>query len=164
MATGIDPARLAADETLVALGNTEVPRRYWEPDATGIFDGGQMGGDGSGESVSVRFTNRFLPCARITASYHVVDVRERGGSDADPAPFMVEEMCEFLLAKNPIAEADDLHEVWSDYTHTYVNGARFATEESAQAMRDRCAASEAKRETGERFYWSGRADGQGVGA
>lgn len=150
----VDPARLAADDTLVALGNTGVVRRYWVPDGAGVDPHGFVGED-IGATAAVRFVNRYLPYAMLTVNYHVVDLRERSRNHpaVHPTPFIVEEVIEYLIAEQPIADGA-IREVWSDCTYAYAS-ARFATLVEAEQDRDRRAAEQAARRVGERFYWNG---------
>lgn len=151
---GVDPARLAADDTMVALGNPDVVRRYWVPDGTGVNPYGFVGEDAR-MSAAVRFVNRYAPHAMITVHFHVVDLRERSSNHpaVHPTPFIVEEVIEYLIAEHPIADGG-IGEAWSDMTFAYTNG-RQSTEAEATAVRDEMAAQQAALGIGERFYWNG---------
>lgn len=150
----VDPARLAADDTLVALGNPDVVRRYWVPDGSGVDPYGFLSRDAR-PSAAVRFVNRYAPHAMITVHFHVVDLRERSKNHpaVHPTPFMVEEVIEYLIPEDPIADGG-IREVWSDRTFAYTNG-RYPTEAAATAFRDHMAGQQASLGVGERFYWNG---------
>lgn len=145
-----DPAQRAAEDTLVALGNTDLVAKAWERDGEGVVPDGIVGGDGAGEAVSVRYLNRHLPNARITAYFHVVDQRERHSTLADEVlPYFVEEMVEYYVADRPVTDEGE-NEKWSDYEyHDFAT--TFATEAEAEAERDRLAAAD----TAEDYYWGG---------
>lgn len=151
---GVDPARLAADDTLAALGNPHVVRRYWVPDGTGVNPYGFVSEDAR-PSAAVRFVNRYAPSAMITVNFHVVDLRERSNNHpaVHPTPFIVEEVIEYLIAERPIA-AGGVREAWSDSTFVYASG-RLSTEAEATQVRDEMAARQAALGVGERFYWNG---------
>lgn len=148
--TAMDPAQQAAEDTLIALGNTDLVTNGWKPDGEGVVPDGIVGGDGAGEAVSVRYLNRHLPNARITAYFHVVDQRERHESLADEVlPFFVEEMVEYYVADRAVLDEDE-NEKWSDYEyHDYAT--TFATEAEAEVERDRLAAAD----TAEDYRWDG---------
>lgn len=148
--TVMDPAQQAAEDTLVALGNTDLVTNGWKPDGEGVVPDGIVGGDGAGEAVSVRYLNRHLPNARITAYFHVVDQRERHSSlEDEPFPFFVEEMVEYYLADRPVTD-EDADEKWSDYTYEdYATS--FATVAEAEVERDRLAAADRAQD----YYWDG---------
>lgn len=155
---GVDPCRLAADDTLFALGNRDVVRRYWMPDGTGVNPHGFVGEDAEASS-AVRFVNRYAPCAMITVNFHVVDLRERsnGHPAVHPAPFIVEEVIEYLLAHQPIVgpgSGGDVQAVWTDSTFAYASPNRMATRANAEAERDAYAHAEAARGVGDRFVWN----------
>lgn len=145
-----DPTQQAADDLLVALGDTDIVLHAWQPDGQGIQPGGIVGGDGAAESLSVRYLNRYVPVASITSYFYVVDTRERG--DQSSAPFRVEHMVESYLTDRPITE-DDAVEVWSDYEYHTDAHHCFATEAEAEARRDRLAAED----TGGFYLWDGTA-------
>lgn len=145
-----DPTQQAAEDTLVALGNTHLLARSWQPDGQGVVADGIVGGDGAGEAVSVRYLNRHVPNARITAYFHVVDQRDRHSTlMQEPDPFFVEEMVEYFVAAGPVTE-EDPHEVWSDYTYDD-HAQSFATEAEAEAFRDRVVAAD----KAEDYIWDG---------
>lgn len=144
-----DTSRRAADDTLVALGNIEIVTQSWEADGKGIVPDGIVGGDGAGEAVSVRYFNRHRPFAQITAYFHVVDQRERGGEEDMPFPFFVEEMVEYYIADRPVTDSDQ-DERWSDYEYTDFSNV-YATVAEAEAERDRLAEADC----GEDYRWDG---------
>lgn len=145
-----DAAREAAEDTLVALGNTELVAKGWRPDGEGAVPDGIVGGDGAGEALSVRYLNRHLPHAQITAYFHVVDLRDRNSDREDePFPFFVEEMVEYYVADRPVTD-EDVNEKWSDYDYHGFSGC-YATEAEAEVERDRLAAAD----RAEDYYWDG---------
>ena len=151
---GVAPARLAADDTLVALGNPDVVRRYWVPDGIGVNPNGYVSEDDR-PSAAVRFVNRYAPNAMITVHFYVVDMREQAGHPTEhAAPFIVGEMIEYFIAKDPIVDRKVLWAEWSDSTFAYASD-RMATEAKALMVRDRLAAKQSALGVGERFYWNG---------
>lgn len=146
-------AQEAAEDMLVALGNTDLVKEGWRPDGHGAHQGGVVGGDGAGESLCVRYLNRHLPNAQIAVSFFVVDVRERSCTEEDAKrPFKVTEMIEYYLADRPVAD-DDASEVWTDYAYIdhQPDSLGYLTEEAATVERDRLAAADSH----EHYRWDG---------
>lgn len=151
-----DPDRLderSTQDLAVALGNTGVITECWESDGEGIQPDGIMGGDGAGESVSVRYLNRHLPNAQITTYYYVVDMRDRDllhdAYPGSPASFVVEEMVDFFIASGPISDVN-APEAWSDSEY-HSHDREFTTEAAAEAFRDRLA----KVDRAATYTWNG---------
>ncbi len=79
----------------------------WQPDGTGVTDGG-LAGDHiqRGRSWSVRFVRPDLPGSRITVTFYAAACSER------PGGFVVQRQIEWLVCEDP---ADPWGtEVWSD--------------------------------------------------
>jgi hypothetical protein len=122
-------------DLLVALGDDTIVRQSWAPDGTGAQPGGVVGGDGAGESISLRYINRYAPNAQITAHYYVVDEVEAGNLDDDNGPlFGVGMMVEFAVLDGPVGEPDS-EVVWSEPEFDNLSEI-YLSEREAEAARD----------------------------
>ena len=130
----MNPQQQAAEDTLVALGNTDIVRAAWRPDGRGVRANGTVGGDGAHDAVAVGYLNRYRPNARITTSIYVCDLRDRNDDEVE-FPFVVEEQVEFYLVYRTVADPD-AQEVWSGYDY-HEAGLAYATEQEAEAERNR---------------------------
>ena len=117
-----------------------MPSLTWAADGPPQPDG-TVGGDGAGESVSIRYRAAENPCAIITSYWFVRDRRALGDSwpEGDP-PFDVENMIVALVCIDP--EDPGGTETWSDIEYETPAANTFETDEEALRIRDRYVAQE----------------------
>ena len=120
----------------------------WHADGPPQPDG-TVGGDGAGESVSVRYRAAEKPGSLITAYWYTVDLRMRSDDQDDEYPWDVEEMVEYLVCDDP--DEPGSTEIWSDYKYDNPLGLSFKTEAEAIVARD----AAARRDQAENYLWDG---------
>ena len=108
----------------------------WTPIDSAPERGGVVGGDGAGESWSVRFAHRDYPRHTVTVYLYPVDFNERWGSgeatDEGGAHYDVEEFVAFEYWDGPWS-ADESSVIDADHEQDYRNDLAL-TEEMAEAL------------------------------
>lgn len=126
----------------------------WVADGPVMADSGVVGGDGAGQSFSVRYTRADKPGASITSYWYPVDVAERYGDDPDDEKartgWDVENQLEYTICT--VVDDPGGSEVWSQ--NIYRNPFEMVFETEAEAIA--AAKREAENEQAEHYDWNGQ--------
>jgi hypothetical protein len=131
------------------------PTASWMADGPVMPDSGVVGGDGAGQSFSIRYTRPDIPGAIITSYWYAVDESERYLDDPDDPDartgWDVENLNEYLICTDPTDPGGT--EVWSTYEYETPALMVLETEAAAVAYAGRSARSE----SADHYYWNGEA-------
>lgn len=126
----------------------------WVADGPMMPDSGVVGGDGAGQSFSVRYTRADIPGALITSYWYPVDEAERYGDDPDSETartgWDVENHVEYLICTDP--ENPGMTETWSQIITRNPYEMVHETEAEAIAVAKKAAESE----QAEHYEWDGK--------
>jgi hypothetical protein len=119
----------------------------WQPDGTGIQDGGDCGGDiQAGNSYSVRFTRRDMPGSLVTITFYPVEY------DNCPGEFVVQRQIEWMVCRDPRDPGST--EIWSDVEYDDVSDTVSGT--VAGAEREACGKATYALGTADEIKWDGQ--------